>query len=148
MDERGWKVWKDKLPRGYRWGVQYAVRRNRKERAIGGMLMGVKIGLSEREKEFEMGGKGLISEWVKVGEERWRIVGLYINGDMEGKLQVLKEWAEIKEEGIRTLIRGTLMQGQVIREGEWVWRKVRGKREYVAAKGIRRTERLIGMAGC
>lgn len=50
MDEKRWKVWKEKLPRGYRWEVQYAGRINKKGRARGGMLMGIRIGLSEKEE--------------------------------------------------------------------------------------------------
>lgn len=36
--------------------------------------------------------------------EKWRVVGLYITGDMKNK--ILKEWAKEKEEGINTLIGG------------------------------------------
>lgn len=43
---------------------------------------------------------------VKLGEEWWRIVGVYINKDMDKKLEELKEWVEEIEKGVRVLIGG------------------------------------------
>lgn len=61
---------------GFKWGVQHARRRNRKERTIGGMLMGIKKELIERGKEIEVGKEGLIVSlrWEK---QKWRVVGVY-----------------------------------------------------------------------
>lgn len=36
MDEKEWIKVREKLPRGYEWAVQWAKRRNRKRRAMGG----------------------------------------------------------------------------------------------------------------
>lgn len=42
---------KGKLPNGYEWGVQLAEKRNKKKRAMGGMVMGIKRELVEKEKK-------------------------------------------------------------------------------------------------
>lgn len=36
-----------KLPKGYIWVTQWAGRRNRKGRAMGGMIIGVRIGIGK-----------------------------------------------------------------------------------------------------
>lgn len=42
VGERGWERIRGKLPGEYVWGIQAARKRNRKGRAIGGMVMGIK----------------------------------------------------------------------------------------------------------
>lgn len=42
MDEKGWKVWKGILPRGYSCVIQYAERKSKKGRAMGRMVMGIR----------------------------------------------------------------------------------------------------------
>jgi len=42
VEKKGWGGVKGKLPKGYVWGTQWAVRKNKKGRAKGGMIMGVK----------------------------------------------------------------------------------------------------------
>jgi len=43
---------------------------------------------------------------VRVGEERWRIVGVYAGEGMEKALRGLERWVEDREAGVRTLIGG------------------------------------------
>lgn len=43
---------------------------------------------------------------VKYGKGSLRIVAVYINGDLESKLEKLREWLEGREDGIRTIIGG------------------------------------------
>lgn len=52
LEEKGWERLRGRMPRGYRWEVQLASRKNRKGRAMGGMLMGVR-----KEIEVIEGGK-------------------------------------------------------------------------------------------
>lgn len=33
----------------------------------------------------------------------WRIVGVYVNKDLESKLEMLKEWIQEKEERVRVI---------------------------------------------
>lgn len=43
---------------------------------------------------------------VYLGSEWWRMLGVYVNTDLEIKLQALKEWIEEREEGVRMIIGG------------------------------------------
>lgn len=63
--------------------MEKAARRNKKERALGGMLVGIRVGIKAIQKE--MGLVGIIV--VGFGQERCRIVGVYVNGDMDKKLR-------------------------------------------------------------
>lgn len=107
VEEKYWGRVKERLPKKFKWKTQMAKRRNRKERARGGMLIGVKknIKVEEEEEEGEE-EEGRIVCRVSRGEEKWRIVEIYVNGDMEKELEKLKGWIEEKEEGIKTIIGG------------------------------------------
>jgi len=41
VEEKGWKI-REKLPKGYEWKVQMAKKRNKRERAIEGMIIGTR----------------------------------------------------------------------------------------------------------
>lgn len=50
-------------------------------------------------------------EGVMMGSVKWergviRVVGVYVNGDIEKKLEGLKKWMESREEGVRTIFGG------------------------------------------
>jgi len=72
----------------------------------------------EGEREVE----GLITGRVKYGSGELRVVGVYVNKDMESKLEELREWMEEKERGIRNIIRGDFNA----RSGE-EWEMVEGE---------------------
>lgn len=129
------------MPRGYRWGVQFAEKRNRKGRAMGGMVMEVREEAMEKGENIEVGEEGIITGRIKIGKDKWRIVGVYVNADMEGKLQSIAEWTEGREEEVKTLIGGDFMPGQEIEEEGWIVRRMR--REKGKGKGDRRTKRSI-----
>ncbi|KYN29873.1 hypothetical protein ALC57_00672 [Trachymyrmex cornetzi] len=69
----------ERLPDRYVWRIQNARRRNKKERAMGGMIKGIKREL-----------------YVGEGGERGR--------DLQSKLEDMAEWMEGKEEGVKTVI--------------------------------------------
>lgn len=64
-----WKLWRKRLPRRYKWGIQMAGRKCKKGRVIGKMVMRVKKVLLERGVEIEVRKEGIISSLVKVWEE-------------------------------------------------------------------------------
>lgn len=41
-----------------------------------------------------------------LGGKWWWLVEVYVNNDLEEKLETLREWMESREEGVRVLIRG------------------------------------------
>ncbi|TGZ46910.1 Uncharacterized protein DBV15_13023 [Temnothorax longispinosus] len=107
IGEKGWERIRGRLPKGYEWGVQTAKRKNKKEKAIGGMMMGIRKGLKEKGTEIEIDREGLIAGKVSIGGERWSIVGVYAKKEeMEESLQELGHIMERKEEGSFTIIGG------------------------------------------
>ena len=111
MEEGGWGNVERRLPRGYVWDRQWARREKKMGRAIGGILIGVRKGL-EVEVEGEGGREGIVTKKVKMGAEWWRIVGVYVNGDLPRKLEDLGVWMEEREWGVRVLVGGILTLGE------------------------------------
>jgi len=85
MDEKGWERIRGNLPKGHKWKVQIARRKNRKGRACGGMLLGIRKELIEEEEEAREEEGRMICRLI-VGEEKWRVVGMYVNGGIERRL--------------------------------------------------------------
>lgn len=64
IDERGWEKIKEeevRIPKGYNWKVQFAGKKNRKGRAMGGMIMGVRIDIKMEKEEEVMEREGLVT---------------------------------------------------------------------------------------
>lgn len=57
---REWEKIRGKLLKGYIWGRQEAKRRNRKGRAMGGMLMGIRRELMEKGTKIEIAGQNIV----------------------------------------------------------------------------------------
>ncbi|XP_046145496.1 trichohyalin-like [Osmia bicornis bicornis] len=110
LEKKGWEKIEGGLPKGYRWEAQLAERKNKKGRAMGGMLVGVKEGLMGKEgkiiKEEEEEKGGLLTMEFTRGEEKWRVVGVYVNADIEEKMKKLRTRMEdVRDERI-TIIGG------------------------------------------
>ncbi|XP_011864832.1 PREDICTED: sodium/potassium/calcium exchanger 1-like, partial [Vollenhovia emeryi] len=106
VQKKGWEKVKRWLPKGYRWEIQEAGKKNKKGRAIGGIVMG-------RREETEIEGEveedeeeGMMIIKVKIGKEWWRIIGVYVNKNLDRKIEKLRKWMENREEGVKTLIGG------------------------------------------
>ncbi|KMQ88014.1 hypothetical protein RF55_12574 [Lasius niger] len=117
-----------------------AKRRNRKGRAVGGILLGVKKNLTmvrvEEEEE-----EGRIVCKIKREEEMWRIVGIYVNGDMGKKLKGIMEWMEEGGEEIKTIIGGDF-NARTGEEGGW-----RGEESEEEVKGRRSKDKKMNKDG-
>ncbi|XP_036148384.1 uncharacterized protein LOC118647469 [Monomorium pharaonis] len=106
-DEKGWEKIRDRVPKGYEWGVQKASRKNRKGRAMGGMIVGIRKELGDKGRKIVELGEGLMSVEIKIGRESWRIVGVYIKEEgREGAMQILKQVMESKEGDKKVIIGG------------------------------------------
>ncbi|KAL6419708.1 hypothetical protein ACFW04_013672 [Cataglyphis niger] len=105
LDRKGWDSARGYLSKGYRWKVQLAKRRNKKGRAIGGMLLGIKKELKVEEVKV-IKRNGLLEVELKVEDRKWNVIGVYVRGDLEKKLEELSEWMERKEENGCILIGG------------------------------------------
>lgn len=68
----------------------------------------------------------VLDKKIKIGKDRWRIVRIYVNRDLEEKWERVRGWMEYREERIRTII-GVDFNAR-IRELEEKDRKERKKR--------------------
>ncbi|XP_067208444.1 golgin subfamily A member 6-like protein 25 [Linepithema humile] len=151
MDKKGWRMVKEKLPRGYEWGVQVAEKKNKKGRAMGGMIMEIKKEMMEKGKKIETEREGLIIGRIRKRKQKWRVVGVYVNGNMEEMLQSMEQWVGEKEMEINTIIGGdfnarTGVEGGVIEigeEGEDRIERGEGKRRKSKDGKINRDERVM-----
>lgn len=99
VEEKRWDRVKNKLPKEYGWVVQWAIRRSKKGRVKGGMRMGIRKELMIEKMEKLPEEEERIVGGVKMEGEKWRIVGVYVNGDIEKKVRGFDEWTEGREEG-------------------------------------------------
>lgn len=60
-----------------------AKRRSKRERAMEGMIVGIKYGIEVERVMVEEGMEGLVAIEIKLGRERCRLVGVYINRDLQ-----------------------------------------------------------------
>lgn len=86
VDEMRWIKLRKKLPGGYVWEEQIARRESRRGRALGGMLMGIRKQIMEKGSRIETEKEGIIAGVVKIGKERWIVVGVHVNRGMERTL--------------------------------------------------------------
>ncbi|KAK2578550.1 hypothetical protein KPH14_012579 [Odynerus spinipes] len=107
IEEKGWERLKERMPQEYDWECKPATRRSKKGRAMGGMVMGVRqTMLRGKDRGVEEVEEGWIKRTVWIEEEKWKIVGVYVNGDIERKMEKIKDWGEERCEGAIKLIVG------------------------------------------
>jgi len=116
MEGKEWERMKGRFPKGYKWGIQGAVREGKRGRAKGGIIMGVREELVEGKISFEEGAEGAMMSEISVGKERWRIVGVYVNEGIEKMRRKIERWTDKGVES-RKLIIGGDFNARVGREG-------------------------------
>jgi len=79
---------------------------SKRGRAKGGVLMGIRRELWGEGSKIEIGGEGVLVGDMSVGEERWRVIGVYVGGGIERTLQEVERWVEDKGEEKRVLMGG------------------------------------------
>ncbi|XP_053985486.1 uncharacterized protein LOC128879936 [Hylaeus volcanicus] len=109
VGRREWEGIRNKATKGYVWELQYAVRRGKKGRAMGRMLIeareGIKMMRVEREDEEE---ERIMARKIWLREEVWNMIGVYVNKDLQKKLERMREWMEEREKGVRVIVGGDL----------------------------------------
>lgn len=66
--------------------------------------MGIRKELIEKETEMVVKEKRIMVGYVRQCRKKWRLVGVYVNGDIEQKLRKVEHWIEDKEDGVKTII--------------------------------------------
>jgi len=88
---KGWEKIRTRLPNEFNWEAQAAIKKNKKGRACGGMLLGIRKRI-EREKVMgEELREGIMECRIKIGTVRWRMIGVYVNKDMGEKLEKIRD---------------------------------------------------------
>lgn len=107
VEEKGWEKMSGSLPNGYIWDCQVAKRERKKGRAIGGIVMGIRRGIQiMTEEKEEKGREGVMMKRIKWGENTWKIVTVYLNGDIRKTMGEIRVMAGEKGLGKRVIIGG------------------------------------------
>lgn len=108
VEEKQWEQIKNILDKNYRWKVQYAVKKNIKGRAMGGIISGVKRHLNEVEIDDIVNNDtiGLIGRKIVVKDHVWNIMGVYINGNMSEITNEIDRRIEGKNENEKIIVGG------------------------------------------
>ncbi|KYN06857.1 hypothetical protein ALC62_02241 [Cyphomyrmex costatus] len=104
------------MPEGWRWKCQLARREKKKGRAMGGIIMGVRKEIEERNGSEE-DVEGIQQREVTIDKERWRIITVYNREGSKDELDRLRKVLREREEG-NMLIAGDF-NARTGREGGW-----------------------------
>jgi len=78
--------------------------------------MDIKKELRDRGEELKTEEEGLIEGSVRIGEEKWRIIGVYVKDNIEKYRGRLEKWMEKKKEGEKVILGGDF-NARIGREG-------------------------------
>jgi len=106
LERKEWERVKGRLPKGYKWGVQGARREGKRGRATGRMIMGIREELVDGEIKIEEGIEGTMMSEIRVGKERWRIIGVYISEGIENMTRKIERWTDKGEKNRKLMIGG------------------------------------------
>lgn len=76
----------------------------RERKGKGGVAMKIRKELMEKGSEIVVREEGIMMGYVRQRRKKWRIVRVYVNGDIEQKLQKVEHWMEDKEQKVKTII--------------------------------------------
>lgn len=93
--------------------LQEAIKKNRRGRAMGGMVMGIGKEMAGGGLVVEVKGTVVMVGRVTVGKEKWRVVEEYVRRrSIEETLQELDEKTEGEKGAERTIMGGALTREQ------------------------------------
>lgn len=76
------------------------MKRNKKGRAMAGMVLGIKVGIEAGEGDGRREMEGVMVKRIKLDDEWWRVVGVYVNGDLKRKMERMRVWMEERKKGV------------------------------------------------
>lgn len=98
VEEKNWEKIRNKLPGGYVWKYQPAVRENKKGRAKGGIITGVVKDWEVREEERQR--NGIMQRKAKIGGKIWSIWTVYSGEGIEKLEQSINDLISEEEENV------------------------------------------------
>lgn len=123
------------MPKGFSWGKQWAVREERKERANnGGIIMGIRKERTEINVKMDVDTEEMIVGEIKIGEDEWRIIGIYVSKRIEMMKRNVERWMKGKEKDRRILVGGDF--NAKVGKGEGVEGEERINRERRSKDGV------------
>lgn len=93
VNNKKWAALKDSWKKGFNQDMQEAIVSKGRGRTKGGILVGLKEGI-ESGKRGKWDVEGWVKKEIKLGEEWWWIVGVYVNGDLARKKELFGKWME------------------------------------------------------
>ena len=120
---------------------------------MGGMIIEVRDEMAIQEEEIRVENEGVMCRRVKAGREVWTVVAVYENGDMEQKVEEMREWMERQSEKERVIVGGDFNARRRTEEGgvrgteEEEEGKRRSKGGKVNGEG-RKLIKMLGEIGC
>lgn len=99
VEEKDWSRTEKRLPEGFRWKSQAAVREKRKGRAKGGIITGVR---QEIEEVIEQNSDtpNFVKRNLKIGQRIWKIATIYSTNMRNTKKEIEQKINETREERI------------------------------------------------
>jgi len=104
VERKEWEGIRGRLPKEYIWEIQWTEKECKRGKAKGGMLMGIRKELIDKEKDIQGEGKGIIIGSIRNDEQRWRIIRIHVRQNLKEVLQKVENWMEKKESGLNTIM--------------------------------------------
>lgn len=95
IEEGKWKKIKRGLPKQMNWKCRYVIRENKKGRAKGGIIAGIREGTEEL--DYEDWHNNIMERKVMCNGNKWRIITVY-SQEIKQTMKVIKERVEEREE--------------------------------------------------
>jgi len=97
VDEKGWEIWKERLPSSHVWACDFAIRNKKKGRAKGGFIIGIrKMKRMGKCKLLIKKKEGVVKSEMEIDKEMFSIISVY--GEQGGK-NLMEKLEGILEEG-------------------------------------------------
>lgn len=70
------------------------------------MIMGIRKEMVEQKEKNRAEKEEIIEEGVRVGKERWKIIGVYVKENIDEILTSLEKWMKENKEDVNVLMEG------------------------------------------
>ncbi|XP_029171329.1 cilia- and flagella-associated protein 251-like [Nylanderia fulva] len=108
--------------------------------------MGIKKEIAEKGGMMELSKEGFVVGRVKIGKEKWRVIGVYVGEGIEKACREMEKWTEEKEEEVYTIIGGDF-NARTGQEGGRIRDKENAEEERKEEKKRKSKDKLINAEG-